>query len=206
MWERGEIKLSIVLASVFAAAFLASAYLNYAQHEASQQEQTQLQGQITDLTYQLKQNQTGSSATGSPSPSPSPSATPTPSPTSTATQATNNATIKVSQFGVHFTVSDPIGDLTYAPEQSGSYEIAAFTTQSLLAKYPDCQPGVLGSLVRKPKGAAASSADDFIKTIGNYNYYYLTAYGYCTSDQSGRDTIAADRAAIQDSALPSLAQ
>jgi hypothetical protein len=103
-------------------------------------------------------------------------------------------------------VTDPIVDLTYAPEQSGAYTVAAFTTQSLLAKYPACKPGILGSLVRKPKGDSASYSDKLIKSIGNFNYYYVESYAYCASDSAGANTIAADRAAVQNSALPSLSQ
>jgi hypothetical protein len=202
--DRGFVKLSVVLAVVFGIGFGASAYLNYAQHEASKQEQTQLQGQVTDLTYQLKQD---GGPTTSPTPSANAAADPSPSPSPSTTPAVaGTASISISQFGVHFTVTDPVTDLTYSPEPSGAYTVAAFTTQSLLAKYPACKPGVLGSLVRKPTNAAKSANDTFIKALGGYDYYYVAAYGYCASDQSGRDTIVADRAAIQNGALPTLTQ
>jgi cytoskeletal protein RodZ len=205
MSERGAIKLSVVLAAVLGVGFIASGYLNFAQHQQSVQEQSLLQGQITDLTYQLKQNQ----GTNSPSPSPASSSTssssPIPSPSSSPAVA-GTASLSISQFGVSFTVNDPIVDLTYAPEQSGSYTVAAFTTQSLLAKYPACKPGVLGSLVRKPKNASASYNDKLIKAIGNFNYYYVQSYSYCATDTAGSNIVAADRAAVENSALPTLAQ
>lgn len=165
-----------------------------------------MQGQITDLTYQLKQNAAGTSPSPSPTSSSSSSlSSPTPSPSSSPAVA-GTASLSISQFGVNFTVTDPIVDLTYAPQQSGSYTVAAFTTQSLLAKYPACKPGVLGSLVRKPKNAAASYSDKLIKSIGNFNYYYVESYAYCATDTAGSNTVAADRAAVQNSALPTLAQ
>ena len=132
--DRGFVKLSVVLAVVFGIGFGASAYLNYAQHEASKQEQTQLQGQVTDLTYQLKQD-TGASANPAPSSSNQPDPSPSPSPSTTPAVA-GTASIAISQFGVHFTVTDPVTDLTYSPEPSGDYTVAAFTTQSLRPNTP----------------------------------------------------------------------
>jgi hypothetical protein len=206
MFERGAIKLSVILAAVFGVGFAASGYLNFAQHQQSVQEQTLLQGQITDLNYQLKQDQ-GSAPSSSPkaTTSSSTSATPSPSPLGSPAVA-GTASLSIGQFGVTFTVNDPIVDLTYAPEQSGSYTVAAFTTQSLLAKYPACKPGVLGSLVRKPKAASASYSDKLIKSIGNFNYYYVQSYSYCATDTAGANIVAADRAAVENSALPTLAQ
>jgi len=210
MTERGFVKLSVVLAVVFGIGFGASAYLNYAQHAASHQEQTQLQGQVNDLTYQLKQDAAGDpSDLPSPQPDPASGASPSPSPTTSPVSTpavAGTASVKIAQFGVSFTVTDPIVDLTYAPEPDGSYIVAAFTTQSLLAKYPVCKAGVLGSLVRKPIQAAKSADDTYIKTLNGFKYYYVAAFGYCASDQAGRDSIAADRAAVQNGALPTLVQ
>jgi hypothetical protein len=202
--ERGAITLPTIIAIVLGIGFCASAYLNYAQHEQSSQNETLLQGQITDLKYQLNQD----SASPSPSPiaskDPSPSASPSPS---SAPAVAGTASVPISQFNVKFTANDPITDITYQPEQSGSYLVAAFTTQSLIAKYPACHAGAIGSLVRKLAGrSSVSGADSFSKNIAGYNYYYVSPGYYCAGTTDGRNEIAQDEAQLKNDLEQSLAQ
>src|SRR6266536_149523 len=104
--ERGSNKLSIVLASALSVGFIASAYLNFYQHQQSSQQQTLLQGQITDLKYQVNQDH----ASPSPSASLLPTSLPSPSPSGTVAGTTS---VDISQYAVKLTVADPIADLTY---------------------------------------------------------------------------------------------
>lgn len=204
----GFIKLSVVLVAVLGVGFIGSAYLNFYQHRQANQEQAQLQGQITDLTYQVKQDHAqGTAATPTPDESSQPVASAGPSPSASPAVA-GTANVKISQFGVNFTVSDPITDLTYAPTESGGLIVAGFTTQGLLAKYPACTPknAALGMLVRRPQGQSAPSHDQLIKNLGGYSYYYVAPLGYCTSDTNGRNTIAAASAALSGTALSTLSQ
>ena len=199
MTERGAITLPTIMAIVLGIGFCASAYLNYAQHQRSTQDESLLQGQITDLKYQLGQNQNGVSPSPSPIASTDPSTSPSPS---SSPAVAGTAVVPISQFGVKFTANDPITDITYQPEQSGSYLVAAFTTQSLIAKYPACHAGAIGSLVRKLAGhSSASGADSFLKTIGGYNYYYVNPGYYCSGTTDGRNEIAQDEAALLNGSL-----
>jgi hypothetical protein len=211
--HRGFVKLPIVIAAALGIGFVASAYLNFYQHQQANQAQAQLQGQITDLTYQIKQDHAaglGATPTATPSPSAtttSQATTASPSPSASPAVA-GTASVSISQFGVNFTVSDPIVDLTYAPVESGGLIVAALTTQSLLAKYPSCTPAnaALGMLVRRPQGQTPRSQDKFMKTLGGYNFYYVAPLSYCTADTAGRNIIAADTAALSGTALPTLSQ
>ncbi len=85
-FEGKRFNLALVAAVTFGVGFLALGYLNYYQYTSNQQSQSLLNGQITDLTYQVKQDHSaglGTTPSLSPSPSPtdSPSASPSPSPT-----------------------------------------------------------------------------------------------------------------------------
>jgi hypothetical protein len=201
--ERGAITLSTIIAIVLGIGFCASAYLNYAQHQRSSQDESLLQGQITDLKYQLNQD-----GVSSPSPSPVASTDPSPSPSPSSSPAVaGTAVVPISQFSVKFTANDPITDLTYQPEQSGAYIVAAFTTQSLVAKYQACHAGAIGSLVRKPQNAYPSGADsDLHKTIGGYKYYYVTPGYYCAGTTAGRNEIAQDEAQLKNDLQQTLTQ
>lgn len=204
----GSIKLWVIIAGTLSLGFIASAYLNFYQYQQAKQEQNQLQGQITDLTYQVKQDHSpGGDASTSPSATPAAGTSPSPSPGASPAVA-GTASIQISQFGVNFTVSDPIVDLTYAPVESGGLIVAGLTTQSLLAKYPGCTPAnaALGMLVRRPQGQAPRSQDKLIKSLGGYSFYYVAPLSYCTSDSAGRNIIAADSAALSGTALPTLSQ
>lgn len=78
--KRGFVKLPVVIAGALGAGFAASVFLNYVQHERAAQDEKQLQGQITDLQYQVNLDR---QSKASPSPSPTPDASPSPSPTPT---------------------------------------------------------------------------------------------------------------------------
>jgi len=86
--------------------------------------------------------------------------------------------------------------------------VANLTTTSITAKYPACKPGLssLGQLVRRPKTSRAVSGSVLIKTYGNYNYYFNKAVVTCASDAAGRTAVAAARAALLDTVLPTLTQ
>jgi hypothetical protein len=203
----GFISLPTIIAAALGIGFAASAYLNYAQYQASQQNQKLLQGQIVDLKYQVNQDHLAMSGS-TPSPSPSPEAntastttspSPTPSPSSSPAVA-GASTVSISQFGVNLAVAEPIADLTYTPITSGGLIVAGFTTESLIAKYPSCKPGTaLGMLVRRPPSGSESiprSGDKFIKQIGAYKFYFVPATSYCASTYAGANELAADRAAM----------
>lgn len=199
--QRGAIKLSIILASALGVGFIASAYLNFYQHQQSAQQQSLLQGQITDLRYQVNQDHL------SPSPSASllPTASPSASPESGSVAGSQG--VSISQYGVNLTVTDPISDLTYGMVHDGIYTVAGFTSASLLAKYPACKPGALGELLRWPDGQAPHAGNvDLHKSFGGYKYYYKNPIFSCAGDSAGSNMLAADKAAVINSALPTLAQ
>jgi hypothetical protein len=205
----GFVSLPTIIAAALGIGFAASAYLNYSQYQAASQNQKLLQGQIVDLKYQVTQDHLADS---SPSPSPTAkavatTASPSPSPSSSAAPAVaGTATVSISQFGVSLSASDPITDLTYAPVESGGLIVAGFTTQSLLAKYPNCKAlTALGMLIRRPASQIAPYSDGKpIKTIGGYKFYYKASTAYCANDYAGENELAADRAAIANTTMPTL--
>ena len=203
--QRGAIKLSIVLASALGVGFIASGYLNFYQHQQSAQQQSLLQGQITDLRYQV--NQDHSSSSPSPSASLLPTTDPSPSSSPSAGSVAGSQAVSISQYSVNLTVTDPIADLTYGMVKDGIYTVAGFTSQSLLAKYPACKPGALGELLRWPAGQAPHSGNvDIHKAYGGYNYYYKNPTFSCVTDSAGNNLLAGAKAALINSALPTLAQ
>jgi hypothetical protein len=140
--------------------------------------------------------------------------------------------VTIGVFGVRLIATDPIGDLVYGAVGTNSYRTAGFTTEAFIAQYPLCKPGVLGSLSRKlhvgstrspspsptrspsgtPKPTASPQAlgpNGFIKTVGNFDYYYVQPSGagiYCATDQAGRNALAAAKSALINAVLPSLSQ
>jgi uncharacterized protein YgiM (DUF1202 family) len=77
--------------------FGASAYLNIAQQQRADQDKKLLQGEITDLRYQLGQDKLASATSPSPSPAASPDATPAPSPSNTpAVLGSSTKTVKTA--------------------------------------------------------------------------------------------------------------
>lgn len=191
----------------------ASMFLNYTQYQHAVSDKKLMQGEISDLKYQINEDKAAQVAGTRPSPSPSESDTdPAPSPSASPTPSASPAvagtsSINISHYNVHFTATDPIQDTIYAPVKSGQLTVAGLSTQDLVAKYPACTPGAsaLGLIVRRPKSQTPPSYNKLIKSIGNYNFYYVPPTTYCTNDQAGRNTLAAARAAIFNSALPTLA-
>lgn len=194
---RAPILLSVIAATL-GMGLVASAYLNYQQHEQAAQEAQLLNGTITDLRYQLNQDESAS-------PSPSASATPTPTATpSPAVQGTQS--VALSQLGVTLTTTDPVADLTYSYQLVNGLAVANLTTTSLVAKYPACKPGTaLGQIVRRPLSSKASSASKLIKKLGDYNYYYVAPSGNCGSDAAGRTLVSSEQSALVNAVLPTLA-
>ena len=135
------------------------------------------------------------------------------------------SSIRVVLYGVTLTVTDPVSDLVYGVVKDGDNSWAGFTTERLLAKYSNCKPGALGTLIRvaatptpiaKPSPSINPFASPnpyptrtpynqpFRKTVGGYTYSYRPAYYSCATDQAGLDELASDRAAIQNAILPTL--
>lgn|GEM_PF-1162955 len=201
--QRGSINLPVVIAAVFGIGLAASMYLNYNQNQTADQDRRLMQGQITDLRYQIKQDGLASAQ----SPSPSPLATPEPSPSESPAVA-GTASIAISQLGVKLTAADPIVDLTYDWVSSGSYKVATLSTRTLVSKYAACKPtavnNALGFIVQKKASVVPNAQNDLIKQIGIYKYYYIKPTGFCATDQAGKDALAAARAALKNAALPTL--
>lgn len=182
------------------------------------------------VTAALKPAEADISSSSSPSPSPhiaikvlrpTPSETPLPP---------GQERVTVGVFGVRLIASDPVGDLVYGAGGTNSYRTAGFTTESFIAQYPLCKPGVLGSLSRKPHVGSTRSPspsrspagtpkptgspqvlgqNGFIKTVGNFDYYYVQPSGlgiYCATDQAGRNALAAAKSALINAVLPTLSQ
>ncbi len=193
-------KLLIVIVVTFGLGLVASGYLNYVQFGRAKDDKDALNGQLTDLRYQLKQQVAAAQA------SPSPSVVPSPTPTETPGVLGTTA-VKFDQLGVAVTTSAPIADLTYSYQLVSGLAVANLTTTGLVAQYPACKPGAaLGQLVRRPKTSRAASTSKLIKSFGDYNYYYVAAAGNCASDVAGRASVTAAKAALLDAVLPTLAQ
>lgn len=81
----GAVKLPVVIAAALGLGLAASAFLNFQQHQRSEQDKKLLQGEIVDLRYQVQQDKLAAASptpdlSDIPSDSPSPSASPTPTP------------------------------------------------------------------------------------------------------------------------------
>ncbi len=189
--------LLIIITATLGLGFGALIYLNYAQYQRAEQDKRLLQGEITDLRYQLKQDSAAS-----------PSATPSPTPSSTpAVPAVQGAqAVDLAQLGVKLQPSDPIADLTYSYQLVNGLAVANLTTSSLMAKYPACKPGAaLGMVVRRPLNSRpATSASKLIKRLGDYNYYYVASTSNCATDAAGRASLAEARSALIAAVLPTL--
>jgi hypothetical protein len=157
---------------------------------------------------------------------PSKAAPPTPS--SSTAPVLGQASINLLPYGVKLTVADPITDLVYGQAKGGPNAAVGFTTESLLAKYPDCKAGALGTLVRTKSLLTPSPSKSpsltrsptpsrtpfptktpanlpFSKTVGGYVYTYKSPVFTCDTDPAGRNTVAAAVAALKNQALPTLA-
>jgi hypothetical protein len=144
---------------------------------------------------------------------------PSPSSSSNAVVA-GQASIKILPFSVTLTAADPITDLVYGEIKDGKNISVGFTTETLLAKYPACTAGALGTLVRvkaptpspspsqspvPPRSPTRTPANQpFKKTVGDYAYSYRTASFTCATDQAGRNAVVAATAALKNQALPTL--
>ncbi|MDF2461383.1 MAG: hypothetical protein K0S68_786 [Candidatus Saccharibacteria bacterium] len=89
--------------------------------------------------------------------------------------SSNTKTMMVKDFGIKFTISNTLTDLTYAesPPASG---ILNLTTKTLSDKYPCAGAGILGALFRYPKGTplpAGAAKASKMATAGSYEYFYL---------------------------------
>jgi hypothetical protein len=148
-----------------------------------------------------------------------------PTPTPVKPVVVGKYLVTILFFGVTLEVTDPISNLVYGQLYDGYSTGAGFTTRRLLAKYPTCKAGVLGTLVRT-KAARTPSASPtpsntptpsffpyptrtpynqpFHKTIGEYTYSYRPSYSSCADDQAGLDELAAARAALKNASLPTL--
>jgi hypothetical protein len=200
--QSGKITFTAVLAVVLSLGLSGSAYLNYMQHQRAQEDHALMQGQITDLRYQLKKDAEASAVAP---PTPTPLATPEPTPTPAPVVA-GTTSISLAQLGIKLTAADPVADITYDMTKSGAYPVAALSTRALIAKYPACTPSAsnnaLGFIVQKKTGLA--STGKLIKQAGIYNYFYIAPTGFCAADQDGRNTLAAARAAVKNAVLPTL--
>ncbi len=201
MWQRGSAQvLLIVVAAVLGLGLAASAYLNYYQYQQAGQSKQLLQGQITDLRYQLNQSAAAAS-TPIPSPSANPSAAPTPTPAVLGSQS-----VSFTELGTSVTPSAPVADLTYSYQKIGVLAVANLTGKSLMAKYPTCRPGALGMLVRRPLNSKPStSASQLVKSLGGFNYYYVPPTSNCGSTTASRTEIKNDISAVQNVIMPTLA-
>lgn len=212
MRERGAISLPIVIAAVLGIGFGASIFLNMVQHQRAEQERKLLQGQITDLTYQVKKDSEQSPST---SPTPEPLATPEATVTPTPTPAVaGTASMSINEYeGVKLTTIEPVADLTYKWVKSGVYQVAELTTRSLIGKYASCVPSspsknnALGLIVRRPIGEKAPSQDILPVSIDSWTYYYVKpSTTSCATDTAGKNEVAAARAAVLNSVYKTLSK
>ncbi len=142
MSTRGFVRLPVVISIALGAGFLASVFLNITQHQQAAQDKKLLQGEITDLRYQVNQDKLAAAGSPSPSPSvtplatpeasPSPSAAPTPSPTAVLDASTKTTTVKKSG-NVH--VGPSVSSKTLIPYT----QLPAGTTVTLGEKSGDYQ-------------------------------------------------------------------
>ncbi len=158
---------------------------------------------------------------------PLPTASTEPTPTPITPVVAGKSTVKILLYGVSLEVTDPITDLVYGEVKDGTDTWAGFTTEKLLAKYPACKAGALGTLVRSkaaptptpspsPSRSPSTSASvtpfptktpanqPFKKIVGGYTYSYRPSYFSCADGQAGRNELAAARAAVKNAALPTL--
>jgi hypothetical protein len=121
--------------------FGASAYLNYSQYTRTQQDKKLLNGEITDLKYQVVQDHLGSTPTPSASVSPSPSGSPSPGPSPSA-----SATPAPSQSPA------VAGASTKTIIRQGNIHSAASTSSSTLVPYQNVAVGTSVTTIGDPVG------------------------------------------------------
>lgn len=205
MRSRGIIIFSLLFG------FVASAFLNAIQHSNAEQQKQALTSELQALQDQAR------SLDPETVPSPGPSAGPTTLPT-----VAGQSAMKISFFSVSLITTDPIADLVYGSMEGSGTPVAGFTTQTLLAKYPSCKAGALGTLIRKPAPTPSPSPSrtpsrrrspsptkapanqPFNKTVAGYTYSYKAPTFICANDQAGRNDVAQAIAALKNGALPTL--
>jgi hypothetical protein len=195
--------LPLVIAAVLGVGLSASAYLNYVQHQHAADIARQLNGQITDLRYQL-----GLDTKGSPSPSPEASASPLAA-TPTPEAVLGSQSLSLTELGIKLTATAPLADLSYAmiPATTSGATVAGLTSAGFVAKHPACGPGTaLGQLVRRDKGAKAPSSNKLIVTLGNYSFYYYLPATTCAASPADKADVATYQAALQNTIFKTIAQ
>ncbi len=155
MNQQGGITLPVVIAVVLGLGLAASAYLNIAQHQAAVQDHKLLQGEITDLRYQVNQDQQTASAPASPTPSPlaTPDATPAASPAPTPTPA----------------VLDASAPKTTTVKKSGNIHSGPSTSSKVLLSYTQLPVGTTVTL-----GAGSGQYQQI--TVNGITGYILASY------------------------------
>jgi len=200
---RGRITLIIL----FFLGLCLSAWLNVQQHTQGVQDKKVLRDKLADLKNQAQQH---------PIDTPTPSADPTDAPL-----LAGQSRVGISIYDASIVVVDPISDLVYGEVNWTGGKAAAFTTESLLAKYPECKAGALGTLVRaksSPPPTPSKTPDSsrtpvptrtptnqpFSKYLNGYTYSYRPPAFTCADDKAGLDTVAAAVAALKNQALPTI--
>lgn len=197
--------LNKILNPLLFGAFVVSAALNVAQHSWTEQEKRVLHDELASLQKQADivdgDDQAALPAQTGP--------------------VTGQSTMRISLYGITLTVFDPVSDLVYGEVKDGSGMAAGFTTQTLLAKYPACKAGALGTLVRvkapnKPSPSPTPTRSvqptrtpanqPFSKTVGGYTYSYRKPAFSCANDQAGLNAVAAATATVKSGVLPTLVQ
>jgi hypothetical protein len=166
---RGRLTLSIL----FFLGLCGSAWFNVQQHAQGLQDKKALSDQLATLKNQVQQQ---------------PVATPTPSvDPADAPLLAGQSRVSLSVFGANIIVVDPISDLVYGTVKYNGADTIGFTTQSLLAKYPGCKAGALGTLVRtkvsstpKPTPTPTSSMSSFQQVPRKLSLYLsANVFGLC---------------------------
>lgn len=200
MNEKGSIAiLPAVIIATLSLGLAASMYLDYSNAKSSQEYKRQTQGELTDLRYQVQQDQLATL--------PSPAASPTPS----ASPATvlGSQSLAISEMGVKLAPSAPMADLNYAviPSQTAGAVVVGFKSDAFSAKYPNCTPGsALGQLVRRPSAQKAPASNIYILTVGDFKYYYYNPGNTCATSTAGRADVAAATIALKNTILKTISQ
>jgi hypothetical protein len=164
MDSRGFAKLSTVITVTLAIGFVASAFLNISQHQRAQQDHKMMQGEITDLRYQVNQDRL---ALGEASPSPSPKASPSSSPAAAPTASASPSPTPAAVLDAN--------TQTKTVKQTGSA-----STQPNLRRQPNSSLTPLISHV--PAGTPVTLVDDSLQngyrhvTISGQTGYILASY------------------------------
>jgi len=146
-----------VISIALGVGFVASVFLNFVQSQHAAQDHKLLQGEITDLRYQVNLDKVAAAGPtaspvatpeASPSPSPSPSASPTPSPSAVLDASTTKTATHKSPHNVHKGADQtskiviaytqlPVGTSVTLGSMSGQFQQVTFNgiTGYILASY-----------------------------------------------------------------------